>query len=309
MLLPRNYIDAIQQAGGLALMVPIDPLLSEDPDELVDLVDALVLAGGADIDPSFYRAEPDPETVDTVPERDAFEIALAEGAIARDLPLLGICRGMQLINVACGGTLLQHLPERFGHHEHRRVVGSFDGADHDVMLLEGSLAARAAGELRHATKSHHHQGVDRLGEGLTVSGRSTLDDLAEAIEWDGSLPAKRFLLGVQWHPEADAQSGVLGALVAAADARAPARTHAHSATDTGTMSATDTGPMSATDTAAMSATDTATTSATDTRATDAATDTPTMSATDTPATDAATDTVNGRGAGTPGSAELGTAGA
>ena len=255
MLLPRNYIDAIQQAGGLALMVPVDPLLSEDPDELLDLIDALVLAGGADIDPSFYEAEPDPETVDTVPERDAFEIALARGAIARDLPLLGICRGMQLINVACGGTLLQHLPERFGHHEHRRVVGSFDGADHDVMLLEGSLAARAAGELRHATKSHHHQGVDRLGDGLTVSGRSTLDDLAEAIEWDGSLPAKRFVLGVQWHPEADAQSGVLGALVAAADARARARARAHSATDT------------------------------------------------------ATDTVNGRGAGTPGGAEVGTAGA
>jgi putative glutamine amidotransferase len=219
-LLPRNYVAAIQQAGGLALMVPVDPLLAEDPAEVLDLVDGLILAGGADIDPSFYGAEPDPETVDTMPERDAFEIALARGAIARDLPVLGICRGMQLINVACGGTLLQHLPERFGHHEHRRVVGSFDGADHDVALLEGSLAASAAGELTHATKSHHHQGVDRLGESLKVSGRSTLDELPEAIEWDGRSPARQFVLGVQWHPEADAQSGIVGALVAAAAARA-----------------------------------------------------------------------------------------
>jgi putative glutamine amidotransferase len=241
MLLPRNYIEAIQQAGGLALMVPVDPLLGEDPEELLDLIDALVLAGGADIDPSFYGAHPDPETVDTVPERDAFEIALARAAIARDLPLLGICRGMQLINVACGGTLFQHLPERFGHHEHRRVVGSFDGADHDVTLLEGSLAAQAAGELRHATKSHHHQGVDRLGEGLTVSGRSTLDDLAEAIEWDGSLPAKRFVLGVQWHPEADARSRVLGALVSAADPRARVRTRGQASMNTASRGAASRG--------------------------------------------------------------------
>ncbi|HYM46124.1 MAG TPA: gamma-glutamyl-gamma-aminobutyrate hydrolase family protein [Solirubrobacteraceae bacterium] len=218
MLLPRNYVDAVQQAGGLALMLPVDPLLSEEPGEALDLIDGLVLAGGADIDPSCYGERPHPETVDMVPERDFFEIALTRAAIRRDLPVLGICRGMQLINIARGGTLLQHLPERFGHHEHRRVVGSFDGADHDVILAEGSLAARAAGELRHATKSHHHQGVDRLGEGLRVSGVSTLDELPEAIE----LPDRRFVLGVQWHPEADVASKVVGAFVAAAGA--PART-------------------------------------------------------------------------------------
>ena len=120
---------------------------------------------------------------------------------------------MQLLNVACGGTLLQHLPERFGHHEHRRVLGSFDGADHDVELREGTLAMRVVGESRHATKSHHHQGIDRLGEGLVVSGVSAMDDLPEAIE----LPEARFALGVQWHPEADATSAVVGALVAAAE--------------------------------------------------------------------------------------------
>ncbi len=143
--------------------------------------------------------------MDTVPERDAFEIALVNAAIERELPVLGICRGMQLINVARGGTLRQHLPEHFGHSEHRRVIGSFDGAEHDVRLLEGTLAARAAGECKHETRSHHHQGIDRLGEGLVVSGRSTLDELAEAIE----LPGKRFVLGVQWHPEADTASRVI----------------------------------------------------------------------------------------------------
>ncbi len=215
-LLPFNYVQAVQRAGGLVAMLPPDPLLTEDPEQALDLLDGLILAGGADIDPDAYGQSRHPETVATVPERDAFEIALTRAAIERDLPLLGICRGMQLINVACGGTLLQHLPERYGHHEHRRVVGSFDGADHDVMLSEGSLAARAAGELTHATKSHHHQGVERLGEGLAVSGVSTLDELAEAIE----LPDATFVLGVQWHPEADLASSVVGALVdAAASAR------------------------------------------------------------------------------------------
>jgi putative glutamine amidotransferase len=213
MLLPRSYIDAVQRGGGLALMLPPDPQLVEEPGEALDLIDGLVLAGGADIDPSSYGQEPHEKTSGTVPERDAFEIALARAAIERDMPLLGICRGMQLLNVACGGTLLQHLPERFGHHEHRRVVGSFDGADHEVELREGTLAMRVIGEARHATKSHHHQGIDRLGDGLVVSGSSVMDGLPEAIE----LPRATFVLGVQWHPEADEASVVVGSLVAAAE--------------------------------------------------------------------------------------------
>jgi len=215
-LLPFNYIVAVQAADGLALALPPDPWLAQEPDELLGLLDGLMLAGGADIDPAAYGAPRHVETLDTVPERDAFEIALVRAAIARDMPVLGICRGMQLINVARGGTLLQHLPDRFGHHEHRRVVGSFDGADHDVLLRAGTLAERVAGESRHATKSHHHQGVDRLGDGLIVSGVSMLEDLPEAIE----LPGARFVLGVQWHPEADAASPVIGALVVAARERA-----------------------------------------------------------------------------------------
>jgi len=211
-LLPLSYVKAVQRAGGLVLMLPPDQRLVSDPDPVLELIDGLMLAGGADIDPASYEQEAHPETADTVPERDAFEIALVRGAIERDMPVLGICRGMQLINVARGGTRLQHLPERYGHHEHRRVLGSFDGADHDVALSEGSAAAGAAGEVAHATKSHHHQGVDRVGEGLIVTGTSTLDDLPEAIE----LPDKRFVLGVQWHPEADPASTVVDGFVDAA---------------------------------------------------------------------------------------------
>jgi putative glutamine amidotransferase len=215
-LLPLNYVQAIQRAGGIVLMVPPDERLTEEPAELLELIDGLILAGGADIDPATYGRPADPQTIGTVPARDHFEVALARAAIERDMPLLGICRGMQLINVALGGTLMQHLPDTLGHGDHRRVHGSFDGADHDVTLTDGSLAQRAAGEVSHATKSHHHQGVDCLGVGLVVSGVSALDDLAEAIE----LPDKQFVLGVQWHPEADEGSSVVGALVAAAERRA-----------------------------------------------------------------------------------------
>jgi putative glutamine amidotransferase len=213
-LLPRQYVDAIQAAGGLALMLPPDEQLEREPDEVLDLLDGLILAGGADVDPAVYGADAHPETKGTRTERDTFEVALARRALERDLPFLGICRGMQVMNVALGGTLLQHLPESHGHHDHRRVPGSFDGAEHDVRLMAGSLAARAAGEERHETRSHHHQGVDRIGDGLQVSGWSALDELPEAVE----LADRRFALGVQWHPEADPTSRLIASLVAEAAA-------------------------------------------------------------------------------------------
>jgi len=208
-LTPLAYITAVQRAGGLALLLPPDPAAIEEPDSWLDRVEGLILAGGVDVDPATYGAARDPETKETVLARDEFEIALARRAIARDMPLLGICRGMQVLNVAQGGTLYQHLPDHVGHYGHRLNLGTYDGNDHQVRLDDGSLASRAAGETEHRSYSHHHQGVDRLGEGLIVSGRAVADDLVEAVE----SPSCRFVLGVQWHPEADEASRVIAALV------------------------------------------------------------------------------------------------
>jgi putative glutamine amidotransferase len=192
-LLPRGYADAVQRAGGVAVLLPPDPAAVEDPDIVLRFLDGLLLAGGADIG--------------ELPERDDFEVALGLAAMERDLPLLGVCRGMQVMNVARGGTLLSHVPDLVGHEDHRAVPGAF--GDHDVRLTDGSLAARAAGELVRSTKSHHHQGVDRIGQGFEVTGWATVDDLPEAME-DRS---RRFALGVQWHPEADPDAAEIAALV------------------------------------------------------------------------------------------------
>jgi putative glutamine amidotransferase len=205
-LLPRSYALAVQRAGGLAVLLAPDP---GDPDEVLSLVDGLLLAGGADYG--------------DVPERDAFELALAARALELDLPLLGVCRGMQLMNLARGGTLIEHLPDALGHSDHRATPGAF--GDHDVRLRDGSLAARAAGGTVVATKSHHHQGVDAIGDGFEVTGWAAMDELPEAIE-DAS---RRFALGVQWHPEADAVAAEIAALVDAARAGAERRAAAEAA--------------------------------------------------------------------------------
>ena len=208
---PRSYASAVQRTGAVAMILPPDPRAASEPDRWLDRIDALILAGGADVDPASYGAEPHPATKGTWPERDAFELALARRALEREMPILGICRGLQMLNVALGGTLIQHLPDVVGHESHRHTPGSF--GDHTVRLEPGSLAAVAAGQEELVVKSHHHQGVDRLGERLHATGWAVEDgDLIEAIE----LPGRAFALGVLWHPEEDVRDRVVGALAAAA---------------------------------------------------------------------------------------------
>jgi putative glutamine amidotransferase len=209
-ILPLSYSRAIHGAGGMMAMLPPDRRASEDPSELLNRIDALVLGGGADIDPEDRGVERHPETLGTNPDRDRFEVALARGALERGIPLLGVCRGMQVLNVACGGTLDQHIPDRLGHEIHRPVPGSW--AEHEVRIEPGSLAAAAAGTERLTVKSHHHQGVDRIAETLTATAWATDDESVEAIEsGDGG-----FALGVLWHPEEDPADAVVPALVSRA---------------------------------------------------------------------------------------------
>jgi putative glutamine amidotransferase len=204
---PASYADAVQRAGGRPLLLLPDPEDTEDPGEVLDLVDALILTGGAgDIDPALYGQERHPETGPIQGERDAYEIALVRGALEREMPILGICRGMQIINVVYGGSLEQHLPDVLGHEEHRHTPGTY--SDHEVRLEPGSLAARATGEERSQAKSHHHQGIKGVGSGLAVTGWAD-DETVEALE-DPSCP---FVLGVLWHPEEDEKSQVIKALV------------------------------------------------------------------------------------------------
>ncbi len=210
-LAPLSYSRAVQRCGAVALLLPPDPAATSDPSLLLDHIDALILAGGSDIDPATYGAERAPETGTTWPERDAFEVALTRAALDRGMPVLGICRGMQLLNVALGGTLVQHLPDVVGHSEHLHTPGAY--GDHDVRLEPGTLAARAAGSEVITVKSHHHQGTDALGEGLRATGWAVPDEIVEAIEFEES--DNGFALGVLWHPEEDGESAVIESLVAA----------------------------------------------------------------------------------------------
>ncbi|MDG4532768.1 gamma-glutamyl-gamma-aminobutyrate hydrolase family protein [Streptomyces sp. AV19] len=192
-LLPTSYMRYVQRAGGLTVLLPPDnPALAG---AMVERLDGLVLAGGEDVDPALYGEQPHPRTDAPVPERDRWELALLAAALERGVPLLGICRGMQLMNVQAGGTLNQHLPETVGHKGHNPRVGTFP--DHLVEPVQGTVT----GHLMPTpcdVATHHHQGVGRLGTGLIASAHAE-DGTVEALEhpWGNGC----FAIGVQWHPE------------------------------------------------------------------------------------------------------------
>jgi len=206
----RTYTLAVADADAVSVLLPPDAAGTRDPDRLLDIVDALLLSGGADLDPALYGADPEPELQVTNRERDEFELALARRALERDLPVLGICRGMEVLNIACGGGLEQHLA---GAERHILTPGTF--SEHDVRLEPGSLAARAVGREHVTVRSHHHQGIGELGEGLIPSGWAEPDGVIEVIE----SPRHRFVLGVLWHAEESRRSPVVAALAEAALAR------------------------------------------------------------------------------------------
>ena len=201
-LIPLSYVRAVEAAGGRALLVPPS---TEAVEETLEVLDALLLSGGADLEPDSYGAEAHPETNGVRPDRDRAELALLEGALARDMPVLAVCRGSQVLNVARGGDLVQHLPEVVGHEGHKQTPGVF--AEHDVDVLPQTKLHDVVGE-RAPVKSHHHQGYGQLGEGLREAARAE-DGTVEAIE----DPSRRFALGVLWHPEEGEDAALFEALV------------------------------------------------------------------------------------------------
>jgi gamma-glutamyl-gamma-aminobutyrate hydrolase PuuD len=201
-LVPLDYVDAVERAGGRPVLIPPS---EEGVEETLDTLDGIVFSGGADVDPSLYGAEPHPETDVPQSRRDAGELALLRGALERDLPLLAVCRGFQLLNVARGGDLVQHLPEAVGHDDHKQVPGEF--AMHPVEVEAGTRLAEIVGRSAEVT-SHHHQALGRVGEGLVPAAWAE-DGTLEAVE----DPSRRFVVGVQWHPEALEDAALFEALV------------------------------------------------------------------------------------------------
>lgn len=192
---PEAYVAAVQRAGARAVLVPTVNV--GDPTAALAPFDGLLLAGGGDIDPARYGEKPHPEVYGVDPSRDEAELALLGAALNLGVPTFAICRGMQVLNVALGGTLHQHLPDLQGMDLHGRP-GHDMSVVHDVKVSEGTLLAEACGRPVLRCTSHHHQAVDRLASGLTVVAASG-DGLIEAVELED--PGERWVLGVQWHPE------------------------------------------------------------------------------------------------------------
>jgi putative glutamine amidotransferase len=207
-LVPASYVRAVERAGGVPLLVPPGAALAET----LDRVDGLIFSGGSDLDPELYGEEAHEETLGVVRERDEFELRLMQAALERDVPLLAICRGSQVLNVALGGGIEQHVPDRVHANTHKQTPGVF--AEHDVALVPETRLASILGD-RHDVKSHHHQGYGALGAGLREAARAP-DGTVEALE----DPSRRFTVGVLWHPEEGADLALFQALVEQATAYA-----------------------------------------------------------------------------------------
>jgi putative glutamine amidotransferase len=207
-VVPLSYVHVVERAGGRPLLVPP---VEDGVEETLDALDGIIFSGGNDLDPEAYGAEPHPETRGTVPDRDRAELALLTAALQRDMPVLAVCRGSQVLNVARGGDIVQHLPEVVGTEAHRETPGVF--SDHGVRLAPESRLAQLLGGDRAAVKSHHHQGYGRVGDGLREAAWAD-DGTVEALE----DPSKRFAVGVLWHPEEGEDAALFEALVAEARA-------------------------------------------------------------------------------------------
>jgi gamma-glutamyl-gamma-aminobutyrate hydrolase PuuD len=201
-LIPYAYVRGVEAAGGRALLVPPS---DDGIEETLDALDGVVFSGGSDLDPASYGAGAHEKTVGVRAERDSAELALLQAALARDMPVLAICRGSQVLNVARGGDLVQHLPEVVGDEKHKEVLGEF--SDHEVSVEADSRLGSIVGD-RVPVKSSHHQGFGRIGEGLVVSAHAD-DGTIEGVE----DPSLRFALGVLWHPEEGEDAALFRALV------------------------------------------------------------------------------------------------
>jgi putative glutamine amidotransferase len=208
-LLPRQYSDMVAAAGGLAVLLPPVPGIGE----VLARLDGLILSGGGDVEPASYGAARDPASGPANSDRDNAELELARQALDTGVPVLGICRGLQVINVVLGGTLYQHLPDVVGHDGHSPEDGKH--GSHKVSVASASQLARLLGRTEADVPTHHHQAIDRLADGLVPTAWAD-DDIVEAVELadQGS-----FMVAVQWHPEAGDDPSLFAALVAAASAR------------------------------------------------------------------------------------------
>jgi putative glutamine amidotransferase len=206
-LIPQDYVDQVAAAGGVPVLLPPVPGV----EAAVSRIDGLIISGGPDVEPGRYGEEPGPLTTVVRPDRDEAELALFRAAYEAGKPVLGICRGMQLMNVALGGTLIQHLPDVVGHDGHSPTPGTM--GEHMITVSESSCLAGIVGAGSAVVPTHHHQGIGKLGSGLVPTAWAD-DGTIEAFELDQA--GHPFALAVQWHPEASIELSLFRALIAAA---------------------------------------------------------------------------------------------